>query len=219
MNKKLITLCVSVLLSMTVSSQSNKFNIGITGGASLVSMRGDYLFEDEYKSLLSYSFGASFEYNFSKHFSLNSNFLFERKGEISIEKYEFGNNGQTIGEDYEQTNLDYLTLPLLAKYRFGDNIIFFLNAGPYVGYLLKGEYTTPNNLDLGGDLTNEMTRYDFGVSMGGGVTFPLKKSLALTLELRHNIGFANVNEGILGYTEYNTVSSNLFFGLTYQLGK
>ena len=40
-------------------------------------------------------------------------------------------------------NNDYLVLPIMVKYNFGNKNSFYANGGPFIGYLLKSIHQCP----------------------------------------------------------------------------
>src|SRR5690606_24984299 len=83
-------------------------------------------------------------------------------------------------------SLNYLEIPVLLKLHFGQDLGFFVFAGPSVGYLLDGT-------DKDGDgKTNDIDldfykRAELGAHIGGGVSIgPLK------VDVRYIAGFSNI---------------------------
>ncbi len=117
-------------------------------------------------------------------------------------------------------NFDYGYMPLLLRFRFLDKLKVFLNAGPYVSYLIKQteiieafstlSRTEDNN-------TENFHRFDFGLCFGAGTRIPIESGLNITLELRENYGLFNVWKG----WNYNgdkifLKSIGIMVGLEYQ---
>lgn len=216
-----LTLGLFIFSSSILFSQSNKIDIGIEAGPSLKSLRGSDFLESSGSSV-GFSGGLTFQYNFTKLFSLRTNISYERKGSEMDFLFtdEFGNQ---FDEITLRSNFDYLTIPLLARFTFGEKLRFHVNAGPNVGYLVKqadilDAYATipeseTNNIDV-------FERLDFGLTTGLGVSYPILNNLLLSMEVRNNLGLININSLANdngGNTK--TVSTNLLVGIAYQLGK
>ena len=80
--------------------------------------------------------GGTFQYNFTKSFSIKTCLFFDRKGsKLSINfTDQLGNpSGTAINKD----KFSYFTIPILGKYTFGNNGNFFVNVGPSISYLIK----------------------------------------------------------------------------------
>ncbi len=88
--------------------------------------------------------------------------------------------------DYE-VRLNYLTVPLLFKFYFGDRV--YLQAGPQVGFLLSGRRVGANNTAPDQDVASEYGGTDFAVTSGVGVDL----ANGLVLGTRFAYGFTNLN--------------------------
>jgi len=60
-----------------------------------------------------------------------------------------------------KTNLDFINIPIMAKYYVIDNLA--VEAGPYVGFLMKAEFKGDNG-SL--DIKDHMNTVDFGLGIG-----------------------------------------------------
>ena len=222
MNKlRNLILGVLVLSSSLIFGQTNQINVGFEGGPSLISLYGNDVVES-YKDLsFGFSCGLTFQYNFSKLISLRTNILFERKG-LSTKKQATDEYGNPFGELTFHSNFNYLTLPLLGKLTFGKKIKFYVNAGPYLGYLLKqkditeafNEYPKTES-----DNTDNFERLDFGVTTGLGMNFSIHENLLLSVEIRNNLGLPNISSlPIVNDGRIKTNSTNLLIGIAYRIG-
>lgn len=109
-----------------------------------------------------------------------------------------------------------------ARFSFGNQFKLFINAGPYVGYLMKVTSVTDENdivphSEL--DLTAESYKYDFGISAGLGARIPINEKMAFKVEVRNNLGLVNT---LSAPTEeeggsVKTNSTNLLLGVTFIL--
>jgi hypothetical protein len=131
--------------------------------------------------------------------------------------------GNPIGELTFHSNFDYLTIPILGRLTFGKKIEFYVNAGPYLGYLLKqkditeasGEYPKTEI-----DNTDNFEKLDFGLTTGLGMNYPLLEKLLLTVEIRNNLGLTNTSSlPVANDGSIKTNSTSLLIGVTYRLGK
>jgi hypothetical protein len=127
-------------------------------------------------------------------FSVQPELLFVQKGE----RYETGGRES-------KTTLNYLEVPVLAKYTFGSDVFqAFLNAGPSLGVGLTGKAKTEG---AGGDREVDVrfgdakgdgriyrdNRLDFGVQFGGGVGLGLGTG-QLQAEARYGLGLTDVDD-------------------------
>jgi opacity protein-like surface antigen len=216
----LITLVNSSILTF---GQTNKFEAGLEFGPSLKSLRGNDFIDDNKDISFGFSVGLTFQYNFPKLISIRTNISYEKKGSSSKFKAtdELGN---PIGDINFGSNFDYLIIPLLVRFTFFKRTNFFVNAGPYFGYLIKQRNFTEAFGEFPKEEIDNIDNYkrnDFGISAGLGVRFPIKNKLFLSLEIRSNIGISNissfpipsVNDWII-----KTNSTNLLIGFEYRFG-
>ncbi len=215
MNKlRTLILIVVLFCSSLLFGQTNKINVGLEIGPSLRSLRGnDFLKNNEIS--FGFSGGLTFQYNFTKLLSLRTNISFERKG-LTKKIQATDEFGKPIGETTIQSNFDYLTIPLLARFTFGKKIHFFVNAGPFMGYLLKQKEVVEAFEDYT-DNTDDFKRLDFGITTGLGMSFPIQDKLLLTIEIRNNLGMVNTSHiSIVNDGSIKTISTNLLFGIAYR---
>ena len=125
---------------VSVYRQENKFDIGVEGSPSLIFLRGNNIIRDFHKPNIGFSIGFFFQFNFPKIISLRTNIAYERKGSV-VKDFAITTVDQptqpTVGRATLYTNYDYLTFPLLVRATFGNKVQFFINVGPYFGYLIK----------------------------------------------------------------------------------
>jgi len=211
----------TLITKIQVFGQSHKFEIGIEAFPNLSSLNGTEYNNRNFEPMLNFGAGIFFQYNVRKYFSLRTNIAYERKGSIqNLTGYDI--NGNPIaGDFFLSSNFDYTTIPLLFRFRFGNSFNFFINAGPYFGFLIKqiyksdGVFPTPQ--------VNEGTsfhkRFDLGLSTGLGFSLPVHSKLGFSFELRDNLGFYNVSKMPPPYLEKytKTQSLNFIFGLNYLL--
>ena len=202
---------------------SNRYDWGIEGGPNFSDLRTknyNYYFIEKKPSIFG-SAGFIFQYNTKKILSFKTGFSFQRKGaqyQGLIYTDQFGNY---LGTAKNVVALDYVTLPILVKASFGKRVQFFVNAGPYAGFLLsKNEKTiidTENGKEVYKDhnLSN-LNRFDFGIASGIGISIPIKESWKIHAELRNYFGLTDMNPK--DPYELYTNTTDLRVGLVYRLG-
>jgi hypothetical protein len=204
--------------SIFLIAQIKKFNIGIEAGPGFTYLRGNEFSNDYNKIAIGgYSFGFTFQYNFSKVLSFKSNIDYEKKGAIDhIPATD--DNGTQIGTLTFHENFNYFAIPLLLQLCKGNNIKFYLNAGPYIAYLIQQnsvmeEFNEFQELRL--EQTENYNRIDYGLAAGLGFEVPIKDKLSLTMALRNKLGFHNVSKVHDGGIKLN--STNLLMGIIFPL--
>ena len=209
----------------TVFGQASQFEVGIAGGPSFILLRGNNIIDNIHEPSIGFAAGGSFQWNISRILSLKTNPAFERKGSMAfIPLTDPDGNDAGVGRNY--LNYDYITLPVMAVATFGRGFRYFVNGGPYVGYLIQQISTFraenfPRGTFIG---TSQNKRIDFGVSMGMGMSVPLSPLCNFSLEVRENMGLINVsalpvidNNGRRGSILTNSVALQL--GLSYGFGR
>ncbi|MCU0433802.1 MAG: PorT family protein [Bacteroidia bacterium] len=209
-------------MAISAHAQTNMLDVGTEGGFNLSTLRGNEVILDRQQTLIGFSGGVFAQYNFKKIFSIRTGAYFERKGARS--EFELIDiNGNPIGTYRGQSRFDYFTVPLLLRANFGKKINWFVNAGPYAGFLIKQtDYTEAiNNIpENTADLTEFFKKNDFGISFGAGIHYPLNDNLTLSFEARNNLGLVNISDlPLIGGGEINTNALNFLFGFHYKLGK
>ena len=221
--KKLL-LSISFLLIATLSySQNSKIKFGIQAGLNYSNFRG---YEIPVTPLYSespafaYLGGINVEYLIKEKLSLKLDLNYERKSQKADNTLEiFDNNGSSKVYNFtSKKNYDYLVLPIMIKYSFTNRNSFFINGGPYIGYLLKSNITNDlGNIDGLNNEPFETTKYnnktDFGLSIGLGKSFELKENNSIFIEIRENLGLTNTSKNtVMGNGTVKTNSLNLIIG-------
>lgn len=223
MNKLRNFILITLIFSSSFTfGQTSKFEVGFEMGPSLISLRGNDILEN-YKDLsFGFSSGLTFQYNFPKLISIRTNISFERKG-LTTKGTATDEYGNEIGEITFHSNFDYLAMPLLGRLTLGKKIKFFLNAGPYLGYLIKqndvteafGEYPKTEI-----DNTDNFERFDFGLATGLGINFPIRNKIFISFEIRNNLGLSNISSiPVVNDGTIKTNSTNLLIGIVYKFGE
>lgn len=121
------------------------------------------------------------EYGFSDHFALQTELAYTTKGFKLREDFAVNlfNVPVPVGASAE-SRFGYLELPLLAKVKFGDEVVHgYITAGPTLGYAASGRLITRANAliefkvsdtDINLDAIN-YERFEVGGSVGAGIGF------------------------------------------------
>ena len=211
MKKKTFLILLVSSLFLQSSFCQKKLEYGINAGINYTNLRGNTSLEN-LNSDFGYLIGITVEYNFNKATSLKTGINYERKnsstGNVDIAD-QFGNiTGTTKGKIV----FDYLTIPVLLKYKFYDS--YFLNGGPFLSYLLKNEDEIVGFNSI--DNTDSMKEFDFGLSFGVGKRIKLSEKNILEIEVRNNLGLSNISDvTVINNGSIKTNSLNLILGLTF----
>lgn len=199
------------------------FDLGLEGGPNLSTIfMKSALFNVNPKPAIYGSGGFIFQFNFKNFLSLKTGVSYQRKGyQLKDLLFVDGSTGNMIYENGKlSTRLDYLTFPVLVKASFGKKVSFFVNAGPYVGYLLQktdrtkiNGSTTTDQTDLS---TSGLNRWDFGVAGGIGIAIPIRTFWVISVEARNYSGLMDITKP--STTEWLTNTTDLRVGVAYKLG-
>ncbi|WP_281232558.1 porin family protein [Flavobacterium gelatinilyticum] len=200
------------LITFKTTAQDSKIKFGLQTGLTYTGFRG--YDSSGSREGFSYLFGASFQFPLKEKLSIKADLNYERKTQISEGRMgSWENGGMTYRTIKATAYYNYITLPVLLKYTFSSKN-FYVNGGPYVGYLLKSGMKSKS---WDGDMENTKyrKRFDFGIAAGFGKEFKLTQKHLLYLELRDNLGLTDVAKPAMptdAYLKFNTVS--LIAGIT-----
>ena len=198
---------ILVCFALSAFSQSSeKYSIGVIGGLHI----SDMYFENnqgandqEISSLTQFGLGALIDIRLSPKSSIYLEPMYLQKGG----KIEEGSDpaNQPPGE----ITTAYLELPILFKYTFGEKIMPYVVVGPSVGYLLSSELVFEiSGYNFTGDFSDVMESFDLGVTIGGGLQYPVSFGL-LFIEAKYNYGLINQMKGGTVTLESNGIEVDL----------
>jgi hypothetical protein len=201
--------------SAAAQDEDNEIHIGVKAGVSIPNLVGgsDNELTRDYKSRVAPNFGMFVDMNVTRGFSVQTGLDYapqggKRDGIQPITSPLPGLPPPPAGPfyyaDFKNTaKLDYLEIPLLFKYtwRRSRGPQPYINAGPYVGFLLKAKTVTrgsstifidrngtplllpPDNqplppipFDADTVVTDSLNRFNAGITGGGGLRFPTGKN-------------------------------------------
>ena len=136
--------------------------------------------------------GGFLEYKAGNNLSFQTELNYQKKGA----KFTSTNQGS---ESVVRRDFNYLTVPLLVKGTFhdnglGDNWDLTLFTGPYLGYLTSAHSNLNNANSSAIDIENQAEKTDWGVIIGGGVTYKLGNGGAIIAELRYQMGLNKIDK-------------------------
>ena len=218
MKKTVYALLVSIFFISNNFAQS-KLKLGVNGGLTYSSFRGNPQIET-LDAGFDFLVGVSFEYQLKERLSLVANINYDRKTATDnpyIQIIENPDDPSFYGKVKIKFRNQYLSLPILLKYKFGTNNSFFINGGPFLSYLLKSELTN-NYDDTSSDQTDNFKTLDYGLTFGFGKTFKLKNNNELSIEIRENLGLSEINDVTVvdnGFVKTNSI--NLICNYSFDL--
>lgn len=230
---KLIIMLFLAFVTVTSFAQttSGKFTLGVFGGLNIprLSGGGNNEMSAGYSSRSGVAFGFTSNLDLGSNFSLRMDLLYsseggKRDGFQAIDGQSF--NPQVPAGTYFYANfnneslLNYIELPVMLKYSFPVNSSkFYIDFGPYAGYLVKATQktsgtsivyadkgkTTPVSInpltgspmavsfDATNDIKSSIHNMSFGITGGVGYSQRLGKDM-LTLDVRGAYGLTYVQK-------------------------
>lgn len=182
--KKFLILAVAILFTGTISAQ--QVNFGAKAGVNFASIGGDETEELDGKT--GFHLGLISEILFSEKFAFQPEILYSSQGA----KAEGSETFEGVTASYEaKINLDYVNIPLLAKYYVSPN--FNIHVGPQIGFLVKSEgeaeYTFMGESESETEDLKDVTKgMDFALAAGLGY----KMDMGLFFDARYNLGLSNI---------------------------
>jgi len=167
---------IAVIGTVSVNAQTS---FGLKGGLNLASITGDDV--DELDGRTSFHFGGVVEIEISEKFSFQPELVYSAQG--ASESYD------EEGFDIETTiMLDYLNIPLMAKYYVTDGLS--LELGPQIGFLLSSKFEVEFDGDSESEDIEDLSSVDFGLNLGLGYKF----DSGLNFGARYNLGLSNLDD-------------------------
>jgi len=200
--KKLLVLAALLGLGSLALAQGLSF--GVKGGLNLSSANGKWAQGAESRSGI--AAGGYLTLGLLPSIALQPEILYSQKG---WKASGLASNIPWTGE----YRVNYLEIPLLAKYTFGLLVKPFVLAGPYFATRMG---TTWKETEGGTTTTGSMDDYikttDLGFVLGAGVSTPVK----LSFEARYSNSFSTVYKEIGGVT-HDWKNSNISIMIGYGL--
>jgi hypothetical protein len=195
--RKLFIILLSIGSYLTAFSQEKgSFEFGFNVGYNLATVTSGSNTNSTYRS--AFNAGGFGDYYFSDRWSIKAKLIYDQKG---WDKGFLTNldNGQSFETNYR---MDYLTIPIMANWHFGKKRNWYLNFGPYAGFLLSAKETTFNT-----DIKDLTASTDVGLALGIGVKISIANRLKILLEIDGQSGFTDVLKDNQGTTILNSRSS------------
>lgn len=190
--------CASVVLAQGKGDVEFGLNVGYNSSSV-------YSSGDSSDTGSGFNVGAAADYYFSDRWSIKGKMIYDQKG-WNNGFIEFENG--TFTTNY---NLDYLTVPVMANWHFGSKRNWYLNFGPYAGFLLSANETRFDT-----DVKEAFNTTDFGLALGIGVKIPVSDKVKIALEYDGQSGFSDIFKNNNGESLKNSRGS-LNVGINFMM--
>lgn len=206
MKKILLTLLVfSGILSAATAQTTNSSEFGVSIGLNQSTVQYSGTGQNaDYKA--GFNIGVSGEYYFSDRWGIKAKVNYDEKGWA---------NGFLVlpdGSEVDGVNyhLNYFTVPILANWHFGRMRNWYLDFGPYIGFLASA-----NESSNSANVKPLFNSTDVGLALGIGVKIPISNKAKLFFEYEGEGGGTNVFNQSDG--TYQNVRSSINVGLIFPM--
>ena len=172
---KKITLFILLFVNLCTAQSKDNLEFGIITALSISNVSDSY--NQRTKSLVEYSGGAFGNYYLSEQWSLKLKAIYERKG-YAEGLYE---NRET------DVAFNMISVPVTANFYFGKNNNWYINLGPYIGFMIAAKATSFNV-----DVTRLFNSTDFGIAGGIGYKLPIGENLDVFAEIDNQTGLSDI---------------------------
>jgi len=209
---KFIFIISTLILSAIMFGQDSKVHLGVELGPSFRALLN---VESELNSI-GYSAGLFLQYDLSNRFAIKAIPSFERKGNVTS-FIVTSNMGQVLETHNLFVDFDYLVLPVLLNFYLDKKNHFFVNVGPYLGYLLQSKVSVKEFIENINDIPSLTMEedIDYGISAGIGGNITLTEKYNLAIAIRRNEGLQDFR--LNNYFETRNRTFNLLFTFVYKL--
>ena len=198
MKTRTFTKLTLIVVALTVSLFANaQVKFGPIAGVNLANIGGDESSENAMK--IGFHVGGIVEISVNDNFMVAPGIIYSIKGAQDKSNSDF------------KLNLNYLEIPVNAKYKLESGLNFF--AGPYIGILMSAK-ATDGTTDV--DVKEFVQSTDIGVNIGLG--FDLESGLGFSAQ--YGLGVSNINKDFAGIPNTSTSTNNCIgISIRYMLGQ
>jgi opacity protein-like surface antigen len=207
MKKQLFLAIFTILGFLHINAQdSGDFEFGIHSGLNLANVTVSEGQTDT-NTRVAFNAGISSEYYFSDRWGLKAKLVYDSKGWANGFIDDEENNSSTT----TNFKLNYLSIPIMANWHFGSSRNWYLNFGPYAGFLISAKDSA-----LGMDVKEIFKSTDLGLALGIGCKFRINDNTKLFVEFDGQSGFVDIFEES-HLVSVNNARSSLNFGVLFGL--
>ncbi|SDB42218.1 Outer membrane protein beta-barrel domain-containing protein [Flavobacteriaceae bacterium MAR_2010_188] len=195
-----------LMTSFSFAQQKGQVEAGLNIGLNFSNITdNDYYSSVPTNTRLAFNIGGSAEYYFSDRWGIKAKLIYDRKG-WADDLFYYEDPYEEFITDYA---LDYITIPVMADFHFGRARNWYVNFGPYIGFLTSATVVDPDV-----DIKELINKEDFGLAFGGGYKFLINEHVKMFFEIDHQAGLDNIFEDGRGTSITNgrtSVNTGLLF--------
>ncbi len=201
---KLKTIFAAALFLAFSFSLHAQVSIGLKGGVNFSNIQATQALDQvlpNFSDITTFSIGAVAEIGISEQFAFQPELVYTRKGFGLREGLDLDLLGVPVPLGVTaETQIDYVEVPLLAKYKFGtEGISAYITAGPTIGYATKGQINTKANILVDFSIARvpvdldaiNFQRLEIGGTAGAGLAVNTSMG-QFFVDARYNLGFTQL---------------------------
>jgi hypothetical protein len=222
MKKNIFSSLILISLFLIGIAQKHTMEYGIQSGINVNSIYGNNSLKKYSSILTGLSIGGHFKINMNKHFGVKAILAYDQYG-WALRSLVFEDNfGVEIGKSDILSRLNYVNLPLLAEYSFGNKVKFNLDGGIFLGFLVSNKIITkvteplqPGQSPKTISTSENNKATNFGMSFGAGLQIPVTHTIKLDFGVRDNLGLANIYKSQAAGSAIKTNAFSILAGVTF----
>ena len=200
--KKLLVLLL--LLGLGSMALAQGLSLGLKGGLNLSSANGDWAAGVESRSGI--AAGGYLTLGLLPSFAVQAEMLYSQKG------FKLSNDADSVPWVGEY-RINYLEVPVLAKFSFGILVKPYVVLGPYFATRVGTSWEeTAGGVTTSGSMDDYVKSSDLGYVLGAGISTPVK----LSLDVHYSNSFSTIYEEINGVT-HDWKNSNISVMVVYAI--
>ena len=199
---KIFLFAIAIVFGYNAMAQ---FSYGPKVGLNLASQTGEDVKNN--KMLMGFNVGALGNYAFGDIFSAQLEVLYDTKGAKYEKTDEIGNTTSI------NTNLNYISIPIMAKATFGEDIKFFGEVGPNIGMLAGAKIDGESEWTVGNETFTYKDNFkgtDIGLIFGAG-TLLAAGNMKLMIDLRYNMSLGTIREEMKVATGFDPITGQITY--------
>lgn len=193
MKTKIFFIAALTAMLLTCQTMQAQFKFGLHAAGNLETQAGLGQLWNNVDLYQGFLVGGFLEYNAGNELSFQTELNYQKKG-AKITSCADGI------ESVERNEFNYVSVPLLIKGNIHDpglsdkcDLEFF--AGPYIGFLTSANSNIKTGkITTSADMNNLAEKTDWGIVLGGGVTYKLGNGGAILAELRYEMGLSKIDK-------------------------
>lgn len=195
MNRIMIA-CAALLGGFYLSTAQEKgdveLGLGIGDNSAEINLTTKAYYNPKIDFISGPNYAFSAEYYFSDRWGIKGKLIYDKKGWTYTEAYEDDALGPQLRSG--EVRVNYITVPVMMNWHFGGNRGWYLNFGPYLGFL-----TSADDKVFEGGFKNEYRKIDGGLSFGAGYKFRINNTFKFFVEAEFQSGMPGVYKTAYNY--------------------